>query len=321
MSDAPDPAAAAHANLEHVLSRHVLLRESTVGREHIEGVREGLAQVDAQLRAAVEEAENAANGTLGTAERDELRRAIELARHRLGDGDVPEETDKPDRFEDHTGTPRDPLEYAREQLCTRDLEALVARPEDTRILYALERTGGRRIHIGGAKDVRSLRVIADRLWDHGIVPKCAAKNYWAVQQALLCIKRDEPGVTAEQITRGWLAGYVGQETPDRACNLGDPDDRALLAGASEDPPPAAVWVIGGKLGAQRRLLVHSASLDQYVRRQLGQPLARGNITGRLRAVGFDDFKVREVKTAHRQDDRAERRWWISPAGFTLEGDG
>jgi hypothetical protein len=317
-----NPSADAQAKLEKILLRHHVAQAESAGREHIEGNREALARLDDELRVAIAAAEDAANGSLDTAAQDELRRLLERARVHLGEN-APDEPDKPQIFLDHKDKPCDPLKYAREQLGDRDFEALGVRDEDTRRLYAFIRTNGRRIPIGESKDVRSMKIVTDRLWDHDIVPSFTRTTWTSVQRALLCLKRPEAGITAAEITRDWLADFAAAHlttTPAKPFDLDDNDDRTTVSGYG-DPSlqPVICWVTGWKFGASTRLLIHLAAFDKHVRVGLKQQIGRGQLPGRLGGgLRFTDERVQPPRSADPRGSRNGRRYWASPDGFTFE---
>lgn len=301
-------------------------QNAAAGHEYRQGVRDGLDKKKRRVGDALADAEDAVNGQLDDPANSDLRALIINARSMLEDG--PAEPEPQPRFTDHNDKPVDPLTYARQQLALPTLRRFLKRPEDTRTLYTFELADGRRIAAGEGKEVRSAKIMADRLWEYDVVPNYTAKTYRHVQRALLCIKEDEAGISAAEITRGWLNAYsrqrLGEQPQDqRTYNLDDNDvdgDRATVAAYVDPERQVSIcWVTGGKFGTTRRLLVFLDELDTFVRNNLKQQIARGALAGRLRDLGFTDERVQPPRVADPGGKRNGRRYWASPDGFTLEG--
>jgi hypothetical protein len=209
---------------------------------------------------------------------------------------------KPARtFLNDDGEPDDPREYACRKLGL-PIRRTVRRPADSGHLYDLELDDGRQLPLGDS--VLDPRRVEKVLEGHDIVIRYYTPAQWrTIAAALIAIVKNEAGVTAEDVLKGWIRGRLEGAAP--TLDLKDDDDRS--AAISND----GFWTAGDVL------YVYLDRLEEYVRGYLKMPVTRAQLVARLGRLGFTRERVRETRRS-RDQEPGKRMFWRSPPGFRLD---
>lgn len=179
--------------------------------------------------------------------------------------------------------------------------------------YDLELDDGTLIPLGPIGHLKDPRRVEDAVGDaRSWMPKLPGREkFLTTANCLLAIAElEDTGVTPEDTTRGWVAGFAAREiTGDGAHDVSTSSARAELLAF----PPAAFR------GTDGCVYVHLRSLAEHLRFLRVAGASERELGPRLQRLGF----TRTLLEGPRGEDglkQGRRKYWRSPEGYDLHAE-
>jgi hypothetical protein len=155
--------------------------------------------------------------------------------------------------------------------------------------------------------------IAESLPSDQLPPPRYTREKWDPVFECLCAMRElvESDTTPDDVTRGWLARYVG-ERGQRVRDLSNSEERrdavsgAALAAGDVDP----FW-------AEECLYVYLGAFEHFVKHNLRHNVSLRDLSARLERLGFEAVVLRAPGDGEHEE--ARRRFKRSRPGFRVSG--